>query len=155
MKKQIESGVDMVELIYPHGIKPTRSNVIKKDELNLLYGCVNYFTQEPLGINIDSVDKIVLKYVDKDSVLSDKETVIKILKLLDNHQSNDFDTLAFISCIEAMCIKNKSLKFRLIIRKNRNISKGTECNARLLQKSRSNRGNPTRWMVSYWRSRHH
>lgn len=125
LKKQIESGVDMVELIYPHGIKPTRSNVIKKDELNLLYGCVNYFTQEPLGINIDSVDKIVLKYVDKDSVLSDKETVIKILKLLDNHQSNDFDTLAFISCIEAMCIKNKSLKFRLIVRKNRNISKGT------------------------------
>ncbi len=125
LKKQIESGVDMVELIYPHGIKPTRSNVIKKDELNLLYGCVNYFTQEPLGINIDSVDKIVLKYVDKDSVLSDKETVIKILELLDNHQSNDFDTLAFISCIEAMCIKNKSLKFRLIVRKNRNISKGT------------------------------
>lgn len=91
--KQIEDrGIDGVQLIYPKGVRPTRSNVLDNKFLQMLSGGVNIFPNEPIGGNTKQIDPLVMDY--KDSKVKEVSEEL-ILKLLDNVGSlyrEDFDS---------------------------------------------------------------
>ena len=61
-----------------------------------------------------------LEYVDVPA-----ETLISILKKTGSAEQTDFDSKKYISCIKALQEKRPTIKCRLIVRVNRDISKGT------------------------------
>lgn len=125
LKTQIVNGTNKVELIYPRYIRPTRKHVVQQDALNMIYGCVNYFMREPINKHTKEIDDLIIKYSSLESVVVSKDIVIQALNLTDNNLESDFETNRFISCIEALVGKHDDTKFRLIVRIDRNISKGT------------------------------
>lgn len=123
--KQIEEGVDKIQLIFPNGINPTRKNVLDNRFINIISGGTNYFPVCPIESNTASVDPLVRHYTSKESVLVDKDIVLELLKYVGSVSTDEFSGKKFSSCIIALAGKRPSTKFRLIVRDNRDISKGT------------------------------
>lgn len=123
--EQVTHGLENLQVILPADISPTRKNVLDSKYLNAIVGGMNFFASNPVDSNTDVIDSIVSQYGDVLSVPTDKETVINLLQLVGSYDSQDFSSQKYISCVHALCAKRPSVKLRLIIRKNREISKGT------------------------------
>lgn len=123
--KQIENGINNIQIIYPEGIKPTRKNVLDNKYLNLIVGGVNMFASNPISNYTQDVDNLVDSYMDLEYVDVPEETLICILKKTGSADQADFDSKKYISCIRALQEKRPTIKCRLIVRVNRDISKGT------------------------------
>lgn len=123
--EQVTHGLENLQVILPADISPTRKNVLDSKYLNAIVGGMNFFASNPVDSNTDVIDSIVSQYGDALSVPTDKETVINLLQLVGSYDSQDFSSQKYISCVHALCAKRPSVKLRLIIRKNREISKGT------------------------------
>lgn len=124
--KQVENGLDTCQIIYPDNIQPTRKNVLDIQYLNIAAGGVNYFPNEPIGDNTETIDEILAgaELTGDPSVVS-KDLLLEILKHCGSSDPIDFDNRKFISAIEALSSKRPATKFKLIVRYNRDISKGT------------------------------
>lgn len=123
--KQIEDGADKIQLIFPNGINPTRKNVLDNRFINIITGGTNYFPACPIESNTISVDPLVRHFASEESVLVNKELIIELLKYVGSISEDEFDGNKFSSCINALAGKRPTTKFRLIIRDNRDISRGT------------------------------
>lgn len=123
--EQVTHGLENLQVILPADISPTRKNVLDSKYLNAIVGGMNFFASNPVDSNTDVIDSIVSQYGDALSVPTDKETVINLLLLVGSYDSQDFSSQKYISCVHALCAKRPSVKLRLIVRKNREISKGT------------------------------
>ena len=123
--KQIENGIDNIQIIYPAGIRPTRKNVLDNKYLNLIVGGVNMFASNPIPNYTQDVDNIVDAYTNLEYVDVPAEILISILKKTGSAEQTDFDSKKYISCIKALQEKRPTIKCRLIVRVNRDISKGT------------------------------
>lgn len=123
--EQVTHGLENLQVILPADISPTRKNVLDSKYLNAIVGGMNFFASDPVVSNTEVIDSIVSQYGDALSVPTDKETVIKLLQLVGSYDSQDFSSQKYISCVHALCAKRPSVKLRLIVRKNREISKGT------------------------------
>lgn len=123
--EQVTHGLENLQVILPADISPTRKNVLDSKYLNAIVGGLNFFASNPVDSNTDVIDSIVSQYGDALSVPTDKETVINLLQLVGSYDSQDFSSQKYISCVHALCAKRPSVKLRLIVRKNREISKGT------------------------------
>lgn len=123
--EQVTHGLENLQVILPADISPTRKNVLDSKYLNAIVGGMNFFASNPVDSNTDVIDSIVSQYGDALSVPTDKETVINLLQLVGSYDSQDFSSQKYISCVHALCAKRPSVKLRLIVRKNREISKGT------------------------------
>ena len=123
--EQVTHGLENLQVILPADISPTRKNVLDSKYLNAIVGGMNFFASDPVDSNTEVIDSIVSQYGDALSVPTDKETVINLLKLVGSYDSQDFSSQKYISCVHALCAKRPSVKLRLIVRKNREISKGT------------------------------
>lgn len=123
--EQVTHGLENLQVILPADISPTRKNVLDSKYLNAIVGGMNFFASNPVDSNTDVIDSIVWQYGDALSVPTDKETVINLLQLVGSYDSQDFSSQKYISCVHALCAKRPSVKLRLIVRKNREISKGT------------------------------
>lgn len=123
--KQVSSGVENIQLIYPNDIKPTRKNVLDNKYLNLLTGGTNYFASEPTGNNVEIIDTIVADYIDEKISIVGVEVITELLSLLGSNNKFDFDSQKFISCCVALSIRRPSVKCKLIVRTDRDIAKGT------------------------------
>lgn len=123
--EQVTHGLENLQVILPADISPTRKNVLDSKYLNAIVGGMNFFASNPVDSNTDVIDTIVSQYGDALSVPTDKETVINLLQLVGSYDSQDFSSQKYISCVHALCAKRPSVKLRLIVRKNREISKGT------------------------------
>lgn len=124
--KQIEeNGMEGMELIYPKKIRPTRRNVVDNNFLNFIPGGTNFFPNYPIGKNTGEIDSIVERYRGTNIVdITEKET-LRILSLVGSLYKEDFDAEAYKDCIKAISKKRPKIKFRLIIRFDRSIAKGT------------------------------
>lgn len=125
LNEQVTHGLENLQVILPADISPTRKNVLDSKYLNAIVGGMNFFASNPVDSNTDVIDSIVSQYGDALSVPTDKETVINLLQLVGSYDSQDFSSQKYISCVHALCAKRPSVKLRLIVRKNREISKGT------------------------------
>jgi len=123
--KQIDEGIENVQLIFPNGVKPTRRNVIDNRFINIISGGSNIFSSNPIPANTIQVDPLVHSYINQESVVVDKDVMIQILNHVGSLSNDEFSSPKFISCINALAGKRPSTKFRLIVRTNRDITYGT------------------------------
>ena len=124
--KQVERGLDTCQIIYPNNILPTRKNVLDTQFLNISAGGVNYFPDNPIEDNAQVVDDIIdNEALEGDPSIVSKDLLIKLLRHCGSNDPFDFDNAKFVSAIEALSAKRPTTKYKLIVRKNRDISKGT------------------------------
>ncbi len=119
-----EKGIDGIQIILPENILPTRKNVIANKFLNILTGGVNYFPNYPFENNASNIDPILINYFDG---LHDIEVEL-LFKIFDNlgvYIHDDWDKNKFINSVYAFQQRRPNVKVKLLLARNRNISKGT------------------------------
>lgn len=130
IKQSSDKNQEKIQIIYPSKIKPTRKNVLDDKSLRLLAGGKNYFSDKPDQKNLNHVSFLMndldsFTQENKDLYQIDSEFMISILESLGTYSKWDWDVSKFISCIHAIKSKRPSLKYYLLVKKNRKISKGT------------------------------
>lgn len=124
--KQVERGLDTCQIIYPNNILPTRKNVLDAQYLNISAGGVNYFPNNPIDGNAQVIDNILdNEILEGDPSIVTKELLLELLKHCGSNDPIDFDNAKFISAIEALSSKRPTTKYKLIVRRDRDISRGT------------------------------
>ncbi len=123
--KQIENGINNLQIISAESIRPTRKNVLDNSHIDICVGGVNIFPISPIENNSLKIDPLILNMSDKESIQVDKELFIKLLAFSGSSNSDDFDSKKYINSINALAAKRPTTKFRIIVRTNRNISRGT------------------------------
>ncbi|SRR5258708_5258886 len=89
----------------------------------IVTGGVNYFPSFPRTENLDQLDELLgTKDAEKDITLAD---AAKILKLTEVEPVDTWTQHSFQKCVEALEKTEKGKKCKLVVRVNRNISKGT------------------------------
>lgn len=123
--KQIEKmdSSNELKLIYPKGLEPTRSNVIDAESVGILVGNVNYFPFIPENKDVTALDAILKGYEDGEYSIGLKQ-MIRILEYLDS-EGDDWNPKIFIGFLNALLANNPSKQGRLIVRRKRDIGKGT------------------------------
>ena len=123
--KQIENannGND-IKIFYPTGLKPTRKNVLDKKSVGVYSGGVNYFPFYPVNKDINALDEILSAF-ENDIYSVNLKLITRILDLLDS-ETEDWNAKVFKGFINSMLAENPSAQGKLIIRRNRDIAKGT------------------------------
>lgn len=123
--KQITQSFNDIQLLYPEGIQPSRRNVLDKEYLNLIVGGINMFSQQPSDKQTIEIDGILEEFEDKGFYEVDDSLLISILSYAESENSSVFDNQKHISCIKALMQKRPSISCKLIVRRNRDIARGT------------------------------
>lgn len=118
-----EKGPVAVSILTPAGTRPTRQNVVKSDDLAILAGGVNYFPSSPTATNLKIIDELV-GLIDSDTS-STLDGIQDILELIKAEKGDPWTSHNFSSCIRALQESRPHQRCRIIVRTNRNISKGT------------------------------
>jgi hypothetical protein len=118
-----EKGFDAVSILSLPNTRPTRKSVVKSQNQFIIIGGVNYFPFNPISSNLDKLDDICgTKNTDK--VLTLKEGR-KILDLTEVDNDDSFPKDIMIKAIDALSRSNYKQDCRLIVRTDRDVSKGT------------------------------
>jgi len=123
---QIESmknGHD-INICYPVGLSPTRKNVLDKKAVGMYSGRVNYFPFYPVNRSIADID-LILESFDDDIYSVSLKMIVKIMEHMDAETEDDWNCKAFMGFINAILAENPSAQGKLIVRRNRDIGKGT------------------------------
>ena len=123
--KQIETAKNGNELkiYYPSGLKPTRKNVLDKKAVDIYSGGVNYFPFYPTNNSVEIIDELLSAFPDDIYTVSLK-LMIKILEQT-GAEVDDWNANAFIGFINTFLASNPLAQGKLIVRRERDISKGT------------------------------
>lgn len=122
---QIENarnGVD-IKVYYPTGLRPTRKNVLDNKVVGVYTGGVNYFPFYPTNNSIEDIDEMVKGFADGVYSVSLK-LVVKLLEGVGS-ECDDWNAKAFIGFVNTFIADNPLEQGTLIIRRNRDISRGT------------------------------
>ncbi|MBW2045510.1 MAG: restriction endonuclease [Deltaproteobacteria bacterium] len=120
-----EKGLDEVSLLYPPGIRPTRKNVIDREALALIVGGVNYFPNFPKRKYVKTLDDMLSPFEGKGMYKVKLEFIITLLRRLESEENQDWSNTAFINCIKALKASKCENKAILVVRRDRDIAKGT------------------------------
>lgn len=112
-----------IKIFYPTGLRPTRKNVLDKKAVGIFSGGVNYFPFYPTNKDIAALDRILEPFTD-DAYLVNLKLIINILELTDS-ENDDWSISAFIGFINTFISENSLAQGRLIVRRERDIAKGT------------------------------
>jgi hypothetical protein len=125
--RQIEDyGLDGVQLIYSPKIRPTRKNVVDSEQLNFVAGGVNYFSNDPIPENTEAIDNLLVGYTDESGFEEVSfDVVAQLLKLTGSYSKDDWDNDKFAHCAQSLSVKRPGIKYLLVVRRNRDIAKGT------------------------------
>lgn len=123
--KQIETfrnGCD-IRIFYPTGLKPTRKNVLDKKAVGVYSGGVNYFPFYPVNKNISIIDNLLAAF-DDDIYTVSLRVIEKLMEQMDS-EVDDWNAKEFIGFINTFLAINPATQAKLIVRRNRDIGKGT------------------------------
>jgi len=121
---QIEKGnLEEVNIRYPEGLRPTRKSVLDDKVVKTFTGGVNYFPFCPENKDIGMLDNI-LKRFGEDIYSVNLRLFEEILENIIS-ESDDWDPGDFKGVTQAIRNENPSAQGKLIVRRNRNIGKGT------------------------------
>ena len=120
-----QHGLDSVDVVYPYGIRPTRKSVLDNARINVVMGGVNMFPRNPIMDNTSHIDHLLDGMGGIDFVDVSGDMVKTLLGFTGSVSNIDYDANAMIGCIEALETKRPKIKYRLLIRRNRDISRGT------------------------------
>ncbi len=116
-------GHNDIKIRYPKGLNPTRKNVLDKKAINILSGGVNYFPFSPVNIEYESLDDMLSVFRDENYLVS-LNVFVKILNLIGS-ELTDWNRNNFIEIINSYIAENPLTQGRLIVRRDRDITKGT------------------------------
>lgn len=120
------NDISNIQLIYPKGVLPTRKNVVDKKALNLIVGGVNFFSSNPTQNNVDIIDELLDSYSEKEHYHEvDSEILSEILKHVGDTDGEVWNNEKYRNTIIALAKKRPTTKYALIVRKERDIGKGT------------------------------
>ena len=115
---------DEIKIVYPSGLRPTRKNVLDKNTVSIFSGGVNYFPFNPKNLDINALDSILEPFGENDVYSVSLHMFVTILELIDTDE-NDWDKYAFIGFINTFIVNSPIAQGKLIVRRNRDIAKGT------------------------------
>jgi len=126
IKQIVEKGIDGIQVVLPKKVKPTRKNVLDKKYLNIISGGANFFPNYPAESNTDTLD-IALASYDHNVAFYDvnSDTVFSILSKIIPPPKDDWDLEKFMNCVQALATQRPHIHCKLIIRRDRDIAKGT------------------------------
>lgn len=121
---QVEAGVQNIKVYYDPSINPTRANVIDNKHVATISGGTNYFPTDPDNDDIEALDKLLEPFS------SDEKYYQVSLKLIDGILSHisggdGFAMGSFRSCIRMLLAETPTAQAALIVRRERNVAKGT------------------------------
>ena len=125
--KQIENGkLNDIQIITNTKLKPTRKSVIDQDKYNLIVGGVDYFPPRPDQGDATDTDNILEPFAGEGVHDISIDNAIAILQTFKSDPGNDWSMPAYINALEGIkSHKELSNAVKLIVRRDRNISKGT------------------------------
>ena len=97
--------------------------MLDKTAVEIYTGGVNYFPFYPTNKSIEAIDDILSSFPDELYTVSLK-MIIKILEQVDS-EVNDWNALSFIGFINTFLASNPLAQGKLIVRRERDIAKGT------------------------------
>lgn len=121
---QVEKGIQDIKIYYPESLNPTRKNVLDNEKVTMISGGTNYYPFNPENNTIEDIDKLLNKFDDKEPFY---QVSFRMLKEIFSHISSDadFKIASFISVIDMILAEKPTSQAVLIVRRNRNVSKGT------------------------------
>lgn len=119
-----EHGAEGLKLTYPRNIRPTRRNVVKRDELEIISGGTNHFPFTPTSANLNEIDKLLQDYSGDEYNVANIDLILELISLCQSNQDHDWPSDTYKNCI--LSLEEQYLKDPvLIVRRNRDISKNT------------------------------
>ena len=112
-----------IRIVYPSGLRPTRKNVLDKNTVGVFSGGVNYFPFYPLNKTIDDIDDILKDFAD-DTYTVSLNLICEILEHVGS-ELDDWNEKVFIGFIKSLIAENKLAQGKLIVRRERDLAKGT------------------------------
>lgn len=126
IKGILENSFDESQLVVlPGTIKPTRSNVLDEDYVNVIQGGVNYFPLDPIQNSSKELDSILDPYIELKYNIVDGDLIIKILDCHIYGNDAEWNSKKYQQCVKALILKRPLIPFKLIVRTDRDVSKGT------------------------------
>ena len=121
---QVEAGIQNIKVYYDPSINPTRKNVIDNKHVATFSGGTNYFPSDPRNDSIEALDSLLERF---DSDEKYYQVSLKLIADILNHISDGsgFAMPSFLSCIKAIIAENPTAQAALIVRRERNVAKGT------------------------------
>lgn len=116
---------DDISLLYPSGIRPTRSCVVDKDILDIIIGGVNYFPNFPKRKFVKQIDDILGPYAGEGIHEVTLNNIINLIEKFESESEADWSNDVFVNCMKALKASHAENKAVLIVRRRRSISKGT------------------------------
>lgn len=121
---QVENGCERLRIYYPERLNPTRANVLDNQKISLISGGTNYYPFSPENDSIEALDSLLASFDDKEPIYQVSLRLIqKILKHIIS--ADDFSVQVFSDMLNAMISENPTAQGYLIVRRNRDIAKGT------------------------------
>lgn len=117
--------LDDIHLLYARGIRPTRPNVVEKDALNMIVGGVNFFPSSPEIKNVSSLDNLLKEYGDAEYYEVEIDLLKESASKCSSSTALDWPVKTYIDCLEALKGDENIDKGILIVRRDRDITKGT------------------------------
>ena len=121
---QIEKGSEHIKIYYPEGLNPTRANVLDNQKVFMLSGGTNYYPFDPDNNSIEDLDKLLAPFDDKESSY---QVNLRLMNEVFSHitSADDFIVSSFVSVLDTMLAEKPSAQGILIVRRNRDVAKGT------------------------------
>ncbi len=124
MIAQIERGIENIKMYYPEDLNPTRKDVLDNRHVFAVSGGTNYFPFNPVNNTIEELDKLLSPFDEKEEKYQVSMQLVK--RILDHVGTEpEFPLEAFKSFINIYLAKNPSSQAVLIVRRNRDIRKGS------------------------------
>lgn len=119
---RFDAGGD-VKITYPSGLRPTRKNVLDKNAVEIITGGVNYFPLYPMNNKVEDIDALLERFADGEYTVT-LNMFLEILKHIVSERG-DWNNKCFLGFIKTILAENPLAQGELIIRRGRNIGKGT------------------------------
>lgn len=121
---QVERGTDKIKIYYPDGLNPTRANVLDNKKVSMISGGTNYYPFSPENNSIEDLDKMLLPF---DEATPSYQVNLRLMLEILNHitSEDDFNVLAYKEVLAAMLADKPTAQGILIVRRNRDVAKGT------------------------------
>lgn len=121
---QIEHKLSDIRIYYPAGLNPTRRNVLDNKKVGIISGGTNYYPFAPDNDSIERLDQLLAQFDDAEKYY---QVSLRLMKEILSHitSEDDFRISAFMSIIDSFTAEKPSAQGILIVRRNRNVAKGT------------------------------
>ena len=130
IEQALNTNNNSYQFFYPDNVSPTRKNVLEK-KFCVIKGGKNYFPLFPDENNLIIVNNTISSIKDYYSPSSEEvfelstKDMIKVFESLGDFDSIDWNLNTFIKSVNTLSSKRPITKNRLILRYDRNLSKGT------------------------------